>query len=159
MLAEGSFPQIIKTFQGYQRHLDHLRNLKVEADKTLKKTQAAGAARQADALLSEEDLTANIVLGASGSPALLQELLNSLKKLHFNHAAFIVVNDGDKLHLGALCGEEGNNAGHGAGNLIKSLGPIAGGKGGGKPDMARGAAPDKDKLDDLLEAARKELGL
>ena len=54
-------------------------HLKVEADKTLKKTQAAGAARQADALLSEEDLTANIVLGASGSPALLQELLNSLK--------------------------------------------------------------------------------
>ncbi|MGB0327332.1 MAG: alanine--tRNA ligase [Akkermansiaceae bacterium] len=159
MLAEGSFTQIIKTFQGYQRHLDHLRNLKVEADKTLKKTQAAGAARQADALLSEEDLTANIVLGASGSPALLQELLNSLKKLHFSHAAFLVVNDGDKLHLGALCGEEGNNAGHGAGNLIKSLGPIAGGKGGGKPDMARGAAPDKDKLDDLLEAARKELGL
>jgi len=32
-----------------------------------------------------------------------------------------------------------------------------GGKGGGKPDMARGAGADRDKKDELLEAARKLL--
>ena len=159
MLAEGSFTQIIQTFQAYQAFLGNLRALKVETDKALKKAQAAGAARQADGLLAEQNLTGNIVLGTSGSPALLQELLNGLKKVHFTQAAFVVVDDGERLHLGALCGEDGNNAGHGAGNLIKSLGPVAGGKGGGKPDMARGAAPNRDQLETLLEAARNELGL
>jgi len=159
LLAEGSFTQINQTFLGYQKHLEKLRALKAMADKALKKAQAAGAARLADSLLAGQDPTKNIVLSAEGPPALLQELLNGLKKLHFSQAAFLVVDDGEKLHLGALCGEDGNNQGHGAGNLIKSLGPVAGGKGGGKPDMARGAAPERDKLDDLIAAAATELGL
>ncbi len=135
------------------------KDIVMQAEKALKKAQSAGAARMADSLIAEQNLTGNIVLSAEGSPALLQELLNGLKKIHFNQAAFLIVDDGDKLHLGALCGKDGNNAGHGAGNLIKDLGPIAGGKGGGKPDMARGAAPDRSKLPDLLTAAITELGL
>ncbi len=131
----------------------------IEAEKSLKKAQSAGAARLADALIADQNITGNIVITAEGPAALLQELLNGLKKIHFSQAAFLIVDDGDKLHLGALCGEDGNNAGHGAGNLIKDLGPIAGGRGGGKPDMARGAAPERDKLADLLAAANSELGL
>ena len=131
----------------------------IEAEKALKKAQAAGAARMADSLIADQNITGNIVISSKGSPALLQELLNSLKKIHFTQAAFIIVDDGSKLHLGALCGEDGNNNGHGAGNLIKNLGPIAGGKGGGKPDMARGAASGREKLEDLVAAANTELGL
>jgi len=131
----------------------------IEAEKALKKAQAAGAARQADGLLAEENLTGNMLIQAEGSAALLQELLNGLKKVHFTHAAFFIVDDGDKLHLGALCGEDGNNAGLGAGNLIKDLAPIAGGKGGGKPDMARGAASERPKLEELHAAAKQKLGL
>lgn len=131
----------------------------IEAEKALKKAQAAGAARMADSLIADQNITANIVISTEGSPALLQELLNGLKKNHFTQAAFIIVDDGHKLHLGSLCGEAGKNNGHGAGNLIKNLGPIAGGRGGGKPDMARGAASDREKLGDLAAAAKKELGL
>ena len=83
--------------------------------------------------------------------------MNGLKKLHFTQAAFFIVDDGDKLHLGSLCGEDGNNAGHGAGNLIKELAAIAGGKGGGKPDMARGAAPDRSKKEELFQQATEKL--
>ena len=68
-----------------------------------------------------------------------------------------MVDDGEKLHLGALCGEDGNNAGHGAGRLIQDLTPIVGGKGGGKPDMARGAGAQREQREALLEAARKKL--
>ncbi|MDA7888651.1 alanine--tRNA ligase [Akkermansiaceae bacterium] len=130
---------------------------RLNIEKALKKAQAAGAARMADGLLAESNLTGNIVISTEGPAALLQELLNGLKKVHFTHAAFFIVDDGDKLHLGALCGEDGNNAGHGAGNLIRDLAPIAGGKGGGKPDMARGAAGDRDKAGELLAAAETKL--
>ncbi len=130
----------------------------VEAEKALKKAQSAGAARMADALLAEQNLTGNIVIQTEGPAALLPEFLNGLKKLHFTQASFFIVDDGEKLYLGSLCGEDGNNAGLGAGNLIKELGPIAGGKGGGKPDMARGAASEREKATELYTAAKEKLG-
>ena len=133
----------------------------VEAEKSLKKAQTAGAARAADAFLAElaenGGLTGNVVHALEGPANLLQELMNGLKKLHFTNAAFFIVDDGQKLHLGSLCGEDGNNAGHGAGKLIGKLAPLAGGKGGGKPDMARGAAPDRSKKEELLTAAKAAL--
>ena len=138
---------------------DEVKTAAINAEKALKKAQAAGAAQMADGLISEQNITGNIVLSTGGPATLLQELMNALKKVHFSHAAFLIVDDGDKLHLGALCGEDGNNAGHGAGNLIKELGPLAGGKGGGKPDMARGAAPDRDKVTVLVIAANTKLGI
>ena len=133
----------------------------VEAEKALKKARAASAARQADGFLAGlvegGAVGSNLVESLEGSPALLQELLNGLKKLQFSQAAFLVVDDGEKLHLGALCGADGSKAGHGAGALIKDLAPIVGGKGGGKPDMARGAGTDRQQKDELLEAARAKL--
>ena len=139
--------------------LADLKKAAIEAEKLLKKTEASHAARQADSLLAQQNLTENILLNTQGSPALLQELLNGLKKIHYPKAAFIIIDDGQKLHLGALCGKDGNEAGLGAGNLIKDLSPIAGGKGGGKPDMARGAAPERDNLPALITAATTQLGL
>ena len=138
-----------------------VRAIAVNAEKALKKARTASAAREADeflaSLVEDGGAATNIVHALEGSPALLQELLNGLKKVQFTHAAFLVVDDGEKLHLGALCGEDGNNAGHGAGRLIQDLAPIVGGKGGGKPDMARGAGAQREQREALLEAARKKL--
>lgn len=39
-----------------------------------------------------------------------------------------------------------------AGNIVKSLSALAGGKGGGKPDMAQGGTKDIEKLDRALES-------
>ena len=97
----------------------------------------------------------NIAEVFEGPANLLQELINGLKKKQFTGAAFLIVNDGERLHLGAFCGGDAQSAGLMAGKMIQELGPIAGGKGGGKPDMARGAAPDLDKADAMLQAARK----
>ncbi len=40
-----------------------------------------------------------------------------------------------------------------AGKLIQELAPAAGGKGGGKPDTARGAAPERKKATELKTMA------
>ena len=137
--------------------LDHIKKQAINAEKALKKAQAAGAAAMADGLIAGQNITGNIVLSTEGPAALLQELMNGLKKVPFSQVAFFIVDDGDKLHLGALCGEDGNNAGHGAGNLIKELAPLAGGKGGGKPDMARGAAPEREKASEIAAKATELL--
>ena len=137
-------------------HVQGLKETVVEADKSLKKAQAKGAAKQANRLLQEVDTSGAVVLATEGPAALLQELLNGLKQQQFAQAAFFIVNDGEKLHLGALAGAD---SGENAGSLIKEIAPLAGGKGGGKPDMARGAAPQLEKIDDLVAAARAKLGL
>jgi alanyl-tRNA synthetase len=42
-----------------------------------------------------------------------------------------------------------------AGNVIKEIVPIVGGRGGGRPDMAEGGGPETSKLDEAIEAAYK----
>lgn len=159
LVEGGDFTQINETIRSYQEYLSELRETCVEADKKVKKAQAAGAARLADSMLAEQDLTKNLVLETQGPAALLQELLNGLKKSQFSHAAFVIVDDGEKLHLGALSGEDGQQAGYSAGSLIKDLAPIAGGKGGGKPDMARGAASQRANIDELTQQSKALLGV
>lgn len=110
----------------------------------------------ANELLEAIDPAKPVVLSTEGPAALLQELTNVLKQQQFAQPAFFIVNDGEKLHLGALGGD---STGHNAGNLIREIAPIAGGKGGGKPDMARGAAPQLDKAAELEAKAKELLGL
>lgn len=157
MLAEGNFEQKNKVFKEILAHLQGLKSAVVDADKVLKKAQAAGAAKVANALLTEQDLSTHIVLSAAGPAALLQELLNGLKGRQFANAAFCIVDDGETLYLGALCGAEAQSDGLMAGKLIQTLAPIAGGKGGGKPDMARGAASERSKVSELIAAAKDAL--
>ena len=133
---------------------DEVKVTAVEADKALKKAQAAGAAKMANALLADLDLSGNLVIRTEGPAALLQELMNGLKQSQFAQAAVCIVDDGDKLHLGALVGTDSDQN---AGKLIQTLAPIAGGKGGGKPDMARGAAPECNKASEIEAAAKAAL--
>ncbi|MDO4517541.1 MAG: alanine--tRNA ligase, partial [Bacillota bacterium] len=64
-------------------------------------------------------------------------------------AVLSTVNDG-KITFLAACGKEAVKAGIKAGDIIKSVTAICGGKGGGKPDSAMGGGSDLLKLDDAL---------
>ncbi|MFC5050735.1 alanine--tRNA ligase [Rubritalea spongiae] len=159
MLAEASFETVNNTFNKSLAYTQGLRDTVTAADKKLKKAQAGAAAAMADAALVELlEKGGNIAEIFEGPANMLQELLNGLKKKQFTGAGFMIVDDGSRLHLGAFCGPDAQAAGLQAGKLIQELGPIAGGKGGGKPDQARGAAPERDKAGDLLAAAKTKLG-
>ncbi|MEC8613997.1 MAG: alanine--tRNA ligase, partial [Verrucomicrobiota bacterium] len=154
VIDEGNFQQKNAVFKDVIAHTQGLKAAVIESDKALKKAQTAGANEVARGLLEELDLSANLVITQEGSAALLHELLGILKSHQFAQAAFCIIDDGDKLHLGALVGKDSNLN---AGKLIQDLAPIAGGKGGGKSDMARGAAPQRRRLDELETSAKKLL--
>ena len=66
-------------------------------------------------------------------------------------AVFAAVSDG-KLNFVAVCGADAVKAGAHAGNILKVISVIAGGKGGGRPDSAMSGGRDLDKIDEALAA-------
>ena len=64
-------------------------------------------------------------------------------------AVLSTVRDG-KITFQCVCGKDAVKMGVKAGDVIKSITAICGGKGGGKPDSAMGGGNDVLKLDDAL---------
>ena len=60
--------------------------------------------------------------------------------------------NGEKVTFLAVCGQEAVARGLKAGDLVKLVAGICGGKGGGKPDSAMGGGTDVLKVDDALAA-------
>ena len=57
---------------------------------------------------------------------------------------------GEKVTFQAVCGKEAVARGVKAGDIIKTIAPICGGRGGGKPDCAMGGGSDLEKVDQAL---------
>lgn len=143
----------------FETAVEEFKQAALDAEKKLKKAQAAAASSMADSILNEL-LPANpdsLVHLAEGTGDLLQELLNGLKKRQYEGMAFLIVDDGSSLLLGAYSGKKGQEKGIQAGQLIQQLAPLANGKGGGRPDQARGSAPQRENTELLYQAARKAL--
>ena len=72
-------------------------------------------------------------------------------------AVLASVNDG-KISFIAVCGKGAVARGVKAGEIIKNVTRIAGGSGGGKPDVAMGGGKDVMKVDDALAAVDEIVG-
>lgn len=134
----------------------------LEANKALTKERSAVRAREADRLLAGEIRSAleagtsvpSVIMALEGDGDLLQECLNSLKKRAFPGIGIFAVTEApDKVHLGigvakALIKD------YQAGKLLQELAPIVDGRGGGGPEMARGAGKKADQVPALIEKAK-----
>lgn len=156
-LQAREIKEINALLDAYNNYCETLKEAALEAGKRLQKARAAAAAGMADALLTEKLTGGNTVLDVQGGNELLTELFNGLRKRHYPAAVFLVVEDGDSLLLGAYCGDEAQAAGLKAGDLIRNLAPVVGGKGGGKADMARGSGKEVSSKQALLTAASSSL--
>lgn len=76
------------------------------------------------------DDPASLIQVAEGAGELLQELLNGLKKRQYAGAAFLLCVDSSSLLLGAYCGKDAIADGLSAGDMIREVSALAGGKGG-----------------------------
>ena len=149
----------LSSIEEWEQYKGSVRSTLISAEKKLKKRQSSQAAAEADGVI------ANLIADAKGSPptiihsmegsaSLLQELMNGIKKRQFNGVSVIAVIDQDKVHLGIVVAPDYLGT-HRAGELIAKLAPIVGGKGGGKPEMARGAGNDASKVSEMLSEAEK----
>ena len=134
---------------------------------TVEKFQAREAAGETERfLMGGHDLGELKVLTATlpnADAAKLRQMGDMLRDKQPNVVAVLsAVNDG-KITFLAVCGKEAVSKGVKAGDIIKNVTTICGGKGGGKPDSAMGGGNDLLKLDDALakvdDLVAEKLGL
>ena len=134
---------------------------------TVEKFQAREAAGETERfLMGGHDLGELKVLTATlpnADAAKLRQMGDMLRDKQPNVVAVLsAVNDG-KITFLAVCGKEAVSTGVKAGDIIKNVTTICGGKGGGKPDSAMGGGNDLLKLDDALakvdDLVAEKLGL
>jgi alanyl-tRNA synthetase len=159
MLVErADINEINAVFSHARRTLEETKEAAIEAEKRIRKIQSSQAAQLADEALAELIAKGEpIVVSFESDASLLQELQNGLRKKNFAGPAVLVVDDGEKLHLAVHCGPDALAKGLKAGDLLRDLAALAGGKGGGKPDQARGAATDREKLHEIKAIAQARL--
>ena len=147
--------QMLKTNPGeLENKIDQQLSEMREMRHTLEKFQAEaslGEARQF--LTSAKDVKGLKVLTAirNGMDAnALRQMGDFLRDKEPTVVGVLASVNGEKITFLAVCGKEAVKQGIEAGDLVKSVCAICGGKGGGKPDSAMGGGSDLLKLDDAL---------
>lgn len=124
------------------------------------KKGASGDLRSAGDILFAEAVDvggAKVIAGVL--PAAAQEqILQEIDRLRQKAGSAIIVAgwaEEEKVSLFASVTDDLVKKGGHAGNLIKAIAPLVGGKGGGKPNTAQGGGKDASKLPEALAEAKK----
>jgi alanyl-tRNA synthetase len=165
------FPKKLADFQSRAAEADipirtrhELRHRIAELQKTAKAQDKASAAAGAEAVMAQaaallESARAvggvTVVVGevSSASTDALRSAVDWIRQKTPSSAVLLASVDEGKVTL--LCGmsKAAVDRGLKAGDLIKEVSPLVGGKGGGRPDMAQGGGPEAAGLGKALEAA------
>ena len=84
-------------------------------------------------------------------------LCDSVKDKYSDGVAVIAAVAEGKLNFAVAAGADAVKAGAHAGNILREVAAICGGKGGGRPDSAMGGGRDIDKISDALQKAEEIL--
>ncbi|HSI64195.1 MAG TPA: alanine--tRNA ligase, partial [Candidatus Saccharimonadia bacterium] len=135
-----------------EKRIEGLLSQQKDLEKQLKALQQKQAAAAASELLSQA------IIGKSGIPLIaaqvagtgdeLQGLAEALKG-RFQGVVVLVGAAGDQVSLVASVSPEHTKAIQ-AGKIIQTIAPLVGGKGGGRPDFARGAGKDASQISAAL---------
>jgi alanyl-tRNA synthetase len=131
-----------------------------DVEKELEQLQARANADRSGELVDQAQLVENIKLLAVKVPGVdgkgLREFSDQLRD-KINSGVMVLVSDaGGKVAL-LVAVTKDLSAKIKAGDLIKPLAAIIGGRGGGKPELAQAGGPDTDKIEALLQAAPEQL--
>ncbi len=136
--------------------IDELNRELVELKKATEKERTVVLQREAEQLVRrlslDERAIVEVVQGATGDQ--LQLVANLLKARKFAGVAVLFGSSHDQIHVLALVDPSLTKALH-AGKIVQELTGILGGKGGGRPDIARGVGKDRTKLDLAIQRAKE----
>jgi alanyl-tRNA synthetase len=139
-----------------EKKLDQLLTQQKELEKALKSAQQREASGKAKDLLATAEGNA-IIANLGDVDADYAMALNDALKGQFGGVIVLAATGGGNVTLMANVGKD-HQAKVQAGKIIQTIAPIVGGKGGGKPDFARGGGKDVSKVDAALAEARKLIG-
>jgi alanyl-tRNA synthetase len=161
-LSERNLADANALLKRFEAQRDELKATAVRADKAVKKASAGAAAAIASSWFEESlagldaDTWAGLLPG--DNPGLLQEAMNVIKARQFSGAVAVALVADGTVHFGAVVSKDATDR-FSAGDIVRESLAVAGGKGGGKPEMARGAAAGAaDQVDAILAKARELLG-
>ena len=130
-----------------------------EKDREIEQLGAKLASIQIDGLFSEAKLQkgVRIITAAFSSTTsdTLRAMCDKIRDFAPNCVAVLAgINDG-KATFAAVVGPNAQEKGAHAGNIVKQVAQITGGKGGGRADSAMAGAKDLTKIDEALAAVEK----
>ena len=146
------------------RMREDLAKLQDRAKKAQKQADKAGTAdvmAKADELLTNAERVGETTIicehmGAAAVPQ-LRAACDSLRARTGSAAILLTAEQSGRVLLLAAMTKDVAAKGVKAGDLVKAIAPIVGGKGGGKPDMAQGGGSDAAKIPDAVIAAKEWL--
>jgi alanyl-tRNA synthetase len=130
----------IKKLQGGQINVDDL----AAKAKSFKTKTGTAKVVLADVALDDRDVLAQVT----------DHLKNKIQS-----GVVVVIGQGSNAHPLIVSVSKDLNPEFSAGNLLKEIAQVMGGKGGGRPDFAQGAVPDRSKISEAFQRAEKLLGL
>ncbi len=133
-------------------HMNELKELKKSLQQFQDKELLNEAGRQLAAARALGDLRLVKLSLENVSVDDLRKIGDFLKDKEQNLVAVLSTVNGEKLSLLAVCGKGAIAKGVKAGDIIKTIAPIVGGRGGGKPDSAMGGGSDLAKLGEAMDA-------
>ena len=130
-----------------------------ELSRELESMKAKQAAGEADAILKNVREIGGVKVLASYQPSLdaegLRRMGDTLKE-KLGNAVILLAGGTDKLVFVAMATDDAVKKGAHAGNLVRSAARVAGGNGGGRPNMAQAGGKDVSKVQEALSAALAE---
>ena len=139
-----------------EKKIDSLLARQKELEKEIKSARQREAAQEAKTMLSRVEtlgrIPALVVNAGQSDGDHLQSLLDAIKG-EFKGVAYLAGALDGNVALAASVSPE-YTARIQAGKLIQATAPLVGGKGGGRPDSARGGGRDATKIEEALNTAR-----
>ena len=130
-------------------------------EKEIAQIQKAAAGNKADDILKDaEDINGTKAVIAkvdAADAAALRDMADSIRDRLDNGFVFLAAESGDKVLFVAMATESAVKAGAHAGNIIREAAKVAGGGGGGRPDMAQAGGKDVSRIGDALAKAKEVL--
>ncbi len=147
-LKVGNFADVAKRAAQLEAELKETRRALESANAKLSSAKLEALLAEAKQVGAYQLLTARLDMKVE----MARTLCDNIRAEHPDMVAvFALVNDG-KLNFIAACGPQAVKNGAHAGNLLREVSAICGGRGGGRPDSAMSGGSDLSKIDAALAA-------